>query len=95
MFETGWTCSVIWGDANYGDNYQVRWEGGEFRDEPHLVEVGLLHRSRELAGDPLGWVAAEQLNEILDWLQTLATDAPMHELSEWLAARHQGEHEVD
>ena len=80
-FESGWSVSVVWGSMTYSDNHDHGLGRGPlppFIETPELVEVGVLHKDRENLqpdGDPMGYMEADALNSLLDFVSTLATTA--------------------
>jgi hypothetical protein len=76
-FESGWSVSIIWGSMTYSDNHDHAFGYGpwpELIEEPETVEAAVLHKDREgVEGDVMGYMEADALNSLLDFVSTLAT----------------------
>ena len=51
-FENGWTASLLWGDGTYSDNKLWPFEGHEFVEEPHGVEVLIFSTIADMSDTP-------------------------------------------
>lgn len=94
-FENQWQLSILWGDATYSDNHDwleplPGWpEPQPFVEEPLMVEVGVLHPTAELVGDPLGYVTPNHLLALASFVSKLPSDDPVRATA-WRRIDHDG-----
>lgn len=62
----GGVVSVVWGSLTYSTNHDHGMDPVEFVEEPEVVEVGMWNTGGEL--HVLGYVDADGLNRMLDWI---------------------------
>jgi hypothetical protein len=86
-FETGWSASIVWGDATYSSNHDAWLDTPSFTEAPTTVEVGVLDstgelRQRNKSDDDTGlewhdvesYLDDDELAALFDRLATLPTD---------------------
>jgi hypothetical protein len=76
-FESGWSASIIWGNATYSDNHDcsiIREQ--EFVEQPRTVELAIFHKDREgIQPDkqPMAYLDADDVNLVLHFMRQAGT----------------------
>jgi hypothetical protein len=77
-FESGWSASIIWGNATYSDNHDhsIIPDGKEFVESPQTVELAIFHKDREgIQPDkaPMAYLDADDVNLVLHFMRKAGT----------------------
>jgi hypothetical protein len=77
-FESGWSGSLIWGDATYSDNHDLPFftRTQEFNETPETVELAIFHKDHDSmrGGDVMGYMDEDDVNFTLDQMAAAHTD---------------------